>query len=253
MRSLNKKGFMLTFLLALIFTVIIFVPSLIYAYQLVSGLLDSEEQQFANFAKEINEFAQSSKTKEDILLVIKENRALVAFDEGATEVKLCRKYYCEGSTCPEHLSNPASNLDCLSWKKPPRFCEKEACLCLFKDPIIKLSEKDESIWEASYDVFYCQPLSIKSFKIQESFTYDPIRLSQSVISREYLLEKGMLFLRNSKPEIKFNYLMRDYTFYLKFVRNQLYLQKENNLLKFCLTSSCDPIISKDPEDIHYSK
>jgi hypothetical protein len=134
----SKKGLALEFLVALIFAIILFVPSIIFSCQLFGGT-NQASQNFNEFVVEIKDFAEKSGNGEkgNFMLIMDEKSVIYGFNKNSLKIEESYspdvKIGISRNNVP--LTYRSSSMDAGTFTSyfilyPESQCKSESCLCL---------------------------------------------------------------------------------------------------------------------------
>lgn len=223
---MNKKGLVLKTLLVIVFTLIVFVPMILFVSKACTRLSGQAEDSFEELAEKISSLKEGEGA-DSIVLKMDEESAIVGFNKDKDTV------FCE---------KVAAKSPCYTFPYPSA-CEKESCICLIKKMETKPRYvKLEPYLDINYQEILCEKTELVFSPYEEKVM---VRLkvpteaeggySVSQEERDYekriFSEGGALVLGRAD-------FLTDYSLNFEVRRGQVFFEKKEGKVKICSKKPC---------------
>lgn len=226
----NKKAIMVKFLVTLLLAMIIFAPACLISSKFLR-LSSQAKANFGDFAEKLKELvAAPDGTKDNLMLIMDEETAIVGFSQGQTKVKSCIKF------------TVTSYEDCGIWQAPDvEECEGSSCVCLIQE-IISVRNKVKKVLPGLREVEYGSAVCKKVEGVIFDTPY--LKIEREKVSPrefEYFNKNGFVLGRNIP---NFDIYMMIEKFNFKDRRNLIHLMKKEGKVFVCWEGQCKDLSEK---------
>ncbi len=183
--KINRKGLVPKFLLILIITLVIFIPTCGFLGKLIFNTAQAKDS-YQTFVKDLNQFYKDAQVndKGNVLLIMDKNSAIVYFEEGKDKVIV-------------QADTPllSRGTDYTAFIKKPNSCPaEEACLCLISKIEHEISELEGTFADIKVEVipkeFKCHKQDF-DLKIQSCNVGKKVNINSFVCQNGFLLQRGL--------------------------------------------------------------
>ena len=219
---------MVPFLVALVLTLVVFIPTCSFTSKLFFRLSDQSKDNFDQFAVKMETILmEKSADVQSALLILDEETAIVGYD-GSSDVQ----------TCTQQKKEPVGGVyvfeeRCITWKEPvtPE-CVDKSCLCLFRNFDLKEEGGQRKV---NPSLVLCKELPPTKFEISKYMTKIESQSGKLYGDNEFIMRGGFVMGRLKSTEIS-SLINPNYSPTER--RNVVYITSKGVIVTVCFDPEC---------------